>query len=234
MTIESTNYVVATIRPWNLQQYHSTIKHFPGHWHLIEQVKDLTIKNLLPLRPMYIFFPHWSSKVPLKVLQTYECVCFHEADIPYGRGGSPIQNMIAAGLHETVVTALKKVEEFDAGPVYLKRSLSLEGLGEEIFLRSSAIIADMIKYIITHNPIPVPQTGKATVFARRKPSESKLPTDATTLMELFSHIRMLDCAEYPKAFFEIGKYRFELTRPALRTDHIAADVKITLIEKEAE
>jgi len=234
MTIESTNYIVATIRPWNLQQYHSTIKHFPGRWHLIEKVKDLTNKKLLPLRPKYIFFPHWSSKVPLEVLQTYECVCFHEADVPYGRGGSPIQNMIATGLHETMVTALKMEKEFDSGPVYLKRPLSLEGLGEEIFLRSSAIIADMIKYIIIHNPVPVPQTGKATVFARRKPSESKLPADITTLLELFSHIRMLDCTEYPKAFFETDHYRFELSRPALRTNHIVSDVKITLIEKESE
>ena len=47
-----------------------------------------------PFYPKYIFFPHWSKKVDTKIVNNYECVCFHETDLPYGRGGSPIQNLI--------------------------------------------------------------------------------------------------------------------------------------------
>jgi len=52
--------------------------------------------------------------------------------MPYGRGGSPLQNLIVRGYRHTKLTALRMVEEFDAGPVYLKEDLCLEGNAEEI------------------------------------------------------------------------------------------------------
>lgn len=110
------HYVVATIRPWNIEQYHSTIPTLRGVWHLITDPDELTIDNLSSIRPRYIFFPHWSHKVPAEIIDRYECVCFHETDVPYGRGGSPLQNLIERGHKDTVVTALRMVEDFDAGP----------------------------------------------------------------------------------------------------------------------
>ena len=99
------------------------------------------------LKPKYIFFPHWSHIVSKEILATTECICFHETDLPYGRGGSPIQNLIARGHKETVVTAFQMVEELDAGPIYYKRKLSLDGLAEEIYNRAAKIVAEMIKDI---------------------------------------------------------------------------------------
>lgn len=60
-------------------------------------------------------------------------------DVPYGRGGSPLQNLILAGHADTQLTALKMVEEMDAGPVYAKRPLSLEGKAQDIYEKAGEL-----------------------------------------------------------------------------------------------
>jgi methionyl-tRNA formyltransferase len=224
-------YIVATIKPWNIKVYNEIIKHYTGEWHLITEPSELTVEKIKLINPKFVFFPHWSHIVPNEILNITTCVCFHEADLPYGRGGSPLQNLISLGHRETVVTALKMSEELDAGPIYLKRPISLEGLAEEIFLRTAYVVAEMIKVIITENPIPFEQVGKPTLFKRRKPSESIIPEDKDNLIELYDHIRMLDAEGYPKAFLESGGFRFEISRPALKTSEILADVRIIILPK---
>ena len=54
-------------------------------------------------------------------------------DLPYGRGGSPLQNLIMMGKRNTKLTAFKCVKKLDSGPIYLKKKLSLDGNLEEIF-----------------------------------------------------------------------------------------------------
>ena len=41
---------------------------------------------------------------------------------------------------------------------------------------------------------------------------------------------MLDAEGYPKAYLEIGGFRYEISRPALKSDEILADVRITKLE----
>jgi methionyl-tRNA formyltransferase len=220
-------YVVATIKPWNIQIYNEVIKTYPGEWHLITEPQDLTADKIRTLGPKYIFFPHWSHIVPDEILNLSECVCFHETDLPYGRGSSPLQNLISHGHRETVVTALKMTNKLDAGPIYMKRPLSLEGLAEEIFIRASRIVAEMISLIITENPEPKEQLGEPTIFSRRTPAESKLPIETNELLKLFDHIRMLDANGYPKAYFDFGVFRCEISRPSLKAENILADIRIT-------
>jgi len=179
------------------------------------------------LKPKFIFFPHWSYIVPEEVLNLVECVCFHESDLPHGRGGSPIQNHIARGHKVTKISALKMSKELDAGPIYLKRTLSLEGLAEEIYIRASKIVAEMILDIISNESVPKDQKGKVAVFTRRKPEQSEVHIELKSLEELFDHIRMLDASEYPRAFIRYGRFKFEISRPALRTTSIEADLRIT-------
>ena len=52
---------------------------------------------LKKITPRYIFFLHWDWRVPHVIWQQHECVCFHMTDVPYGRGGSPLQNLILEG-----------------------------------------------------------------------------------------------------------------------------------------
>jgi len=221
-------YVIATIRPWNISKFHNEISKLPGKWYLIDDPTKLTIVFLDKINPKYIFFPHWSEKVPKVITEKYECICFHETDLPYGRGGSPIQNLINKGHKDTYITALKMSEYIDEGPIYMKRKMSLYGLAEEIFLRVSESVAEMIGEIVTTQPRPVPQVGEVVIFKRRKPTQSEINKNVGTLENLFDHIRMLDASGYPHAYIDFGKFRIEFRRPALRTDSIVADVSITI------
>jgi methionyl-tRNA formyltransferase len=220
-------YVVATIRPWNIDTYHRVIANYPGTWHLVTNPEEFTSEFLKRVNPRYVFFPHWSHIVPEEILRSAECVCFHMTDLPYGRGGSPLQNLISAGHHETMISALRMTSRVDAGPVYLKQPLSLEGLAEEIFIRASELIAEMILEIIKLGPVPVEQQGDAVSFKRRTPEQSEIGEDIASLDKLFDHIRMLDADGYPRAFIQHGRFKLEISRPALRTKDIEATVRIT-------
>ena len=101
------NYIVATIKEWNIKEFHEKTPKLPGNWHLVSDKQELTIELINSLKPRYIFFPHWSWIVPEDILNNAECVCFHMSDVPYGRGGSPLQNLIVRGHKNTKITALR-------------------------------------------------------------------------------------------------------------------------------
>lgn len=191
----------------------------------IENKTDLTVENIKKINPRYIFFPHWSYIIPAEIYENYECVIFHMTDVPFGRGGSPLQNLIARGIYETKISAIKCVKELDAGPVYMKNHFPLYGSAEEIYLRAGEVIAGMIKNIIENNPKPVEQTGDPVIFKRRTPRESNI-SQLSSLEQIFDFIRMLDADGYPKAFLEIGNLRLEFSRASLKDDRIIADVII--------
>ncbi|MAZ38352.1 methionyl-tRNA formyltransferase [Salibacteraceae bacterium] len=155
-----------------------------------------------------VFIPHWSSIIPASIYNNVECVVFHMTDLPFGRGGSPLQNLISRGISETKVTALQVNAEIDAGDVYLKKELNLTGSAQIIFERVFKIIEEMIGEIIQTNPKPQPQKGEPTYFKRRTPDMSKI--EAEDSIELvYDKIRMLDAPDYPLAFIENKHFRFE-------------------------
>ena len=222
-------YLVATIRPWNINVYHQTVSQFPGEWHLISDPAALTPAYVRRLAPRYIFFPHWSHIVQREILELSECICFHETDLPYGRGGSPIQNLIVRGHADTQITALRMVSELDAGPVYMKRPLSLAGSAHEIFTRAAGIVGEMIGDIARTNPLPTPQQGNPEVFKRRTPKQSEITSDIATPKKLYDHIRMLDAPEYPKAYLTVHgmRYTFKNARLDPDTGKVIAQVSIS-------
>jgi len=199
-----TNYIVATIKPWNIAAFKKH-KGRAKNWRLIMDKKDLNLETLRKLRPRYIFFPHWSWIVPEEILNEFECVCFHMTDVPYGRGGSPLQNLIARGHKGTKLTALRMEKGLDTGPVYMKKPLSLKGDAQDIFERIGAMVYDMMDVIVAKEPMPMPQRGKAVIFKRRTPKMSQLPKKAEA-EKIYDHIRMLDAETYPHAFIWHGDF----------------------------
>lgn len=226
-------YVIASSKPWNknlLENLHAAIGQ---RFQLISNPAEITVEHLTELNPRYVFFPHWSHRIPADVFHNFECVILHMTDLPFGRGGSPLQNLITRGIYETQVSALKCVEEVDAGPIYLKRPLSLHGTAEEIYLRASEIVEKMIVEIIKTNPQPIAQVGEPTFFKRRKPEQGNL-LDAKSLDQAFDLIRMLDADGYPNAFVNAGSLRLEFTRASRKAGSLIADVRITLQDQNTE
>lgn len=224
MTDDRRNMVVATVKPWNVALYQDRFGHDP-RWHLITSPDELTAVKLAKISPRWVFFPHWSWVVPTDIVDKFECVCFHMADVPYGRGGSPLQNLIVRGHRDTKISALRMVDELDAGPVYMKSPLNLAGSAQEIFERAAAHIFDMIETIVAEQPKPVPQQGEAVVFKRRRPEQSRLP-ETGTLEALHDHIRMMDAETYPKAFLELEGFRLEFDRACLEDERLVGRVVI--------
>lgn len=224
-------FIVVGYKPWNRRIFDEVISKYPGRWYFIGSHEELTFERIQELNPRYIFFLHWSWKVPDEIIKEHECVCFHMTDVPYGRGGSPLQNLILRGHKHTKLTALKMVADLDAGPVYLKEDLCIEsGSAEEIYIRATYKAAEMIRRIVSEEIEPVPQKGEPTIFKRRTPEESRI-TDVHDLNKVFDLIRMLDAEGYPKAFIESNGLRFEFSRATLRNGRIEADVTITKVDE---
>jgi methionyl-tRNA formyltransferase len=146
-------------------------------------------------------------------------------DVPYGRGGSPLQNLIVRGHRDTNLSALRMVEELDAGPIYAKTSLSLAGTAEEIYLEAGRKSLEIAQWIAAEEPEPAPQQGEAVVFKRRAPHESVLPEKGNP-STLYDHIRMLDAPGYPLAFVEHGDFRIEFFHADLENGEVHANVVI--------
>lgn len=186
---------------------------------------ELTDESLSSFDPLYIFFPHWSWRIPDSILARYECVIFHMTDLPFGRGGSPLQNLIVRGVESTQLSALRCEEVIDAGPIYLKMPLSTLGTAEEVFMRAGKLMMPMIMRIVDERLQPAPQVGAPTVFDRRRPEQGDL-AQARSLDEIHDLIRMLDAEGYPKAFLHVGPIRLCFSRASLKPDAIVADVVV--------
>ena len=162
------NFVLVSEKNWHNKMFDNLACHIEGQWIRIKDKADFTYNIVQKIRPEWIFIPHWSYIIPSEIYENFKCVVFHMTDLPYGRGGSPLQNLIAKGHITTMISAMRVSFGIDTGPIYLKKSLTLEGSAIEIFKRSASIIQDMIVEIIKKNLIPVEQSGQVVIFKRRK------------------------------------------------------------------
>lgn len=226
------SYVVATIKDWNIKEFNLRVTNYSGEWHLITHKLALNIEFLRRINPQYIFFPHWSWLVPKEILSEFNCVCFHMTDLPYGRGGSPLQNLIIRGHQKTQLSALKMEKTLDTGPIYLKKPLSLAGSAQEIYSKSASLTFDMIEDIIKNNYLPTPQEGEIVNFERRIEKQSEVDSKQS-IKQLYDFIRMLDADSYPHAFICHGKYKLEFTNVSEPNNNtLNANVKFTMLEQK--
>ena len=221
------NYIVACSKPWFDNEIENLAINHNSRFYLINNKNDFNLEKIRNINPYYIFFPHWSYLIPKSIYKKYNCIIFHMTDLPFGRGGSPLQNLIVRGFSNTMISAIKCEKEIDSGDLFLKKPLNLNGDAEEIYLRAKNIIKKMIIQIVKENPKPYPQVGQITQFARRKPEEGDW-SEARDLDEVFNYIRMLDAEGYPNAFINFGKFRLEFSRASRKEWGIISDVKIKL------
>lgn len=224
------SYLVAGCRPWSRLVFDENLSSLPGRWHFVPNREALTVEAVQSIDPRYLFFLHWSWLVPDEVVDGWECVCFHMTDLPYGRGGSPLQNLIVRGHLQTRLTAFRMTAEIDAGPIYLKEDLSLAGSAQEIYTRSSGLAARMIQRILLENPTPYPQEGDVIEFRRRTPDESAIPP-LPSGAALYDFVRMLDAEGYPRAYIELAGFRYEFSNAKLSGEQLRTDVHITATEE---
>lgn len=221
-------YIILSEKSWHKNLFDVLKKLFNNdNWLLIDSKNDFNLNNLKEFNPSKIFIPHWSFIIPREIYESYECIVFHMTDLPFGRGGSPLQNLISRGYKTTKITAIKVQQGLDTGDAYLKKSLGLEGTASEIFERSSSVIEEMICEIINENIQPFPQVGEIIEFKRRKPEDSNI-YQLSDLEKVYDYIRMLDCEGYPHAFIDTPHLKFEFINAEFDTNEeiITANVRI--------
>ena len=218
-------YIIASEKKWHDTCFAQLQKCVRAEWVRINASSDLTLEKIDEINPKYLFFLHWSYIIPPSIYEKYDCVVFHMTDLPYGRGGSPLQNLIIRGHKTTKLSALKVQKGIDTGDIYLKKELSLHGTAEEIFIRAGILMVEMIKEIVEKKIIPIPQEGDPVLFKRRKPEEGDI-RHLNSLEDVYDYIRMLDCESYPPAFIENENFRFEFTKASLKNNTVIANVRI--------
>lgn len=206
------NIVIATIRCWNIRNAEKLKKTYGNSFDItiITNKEDLRYERLKAINPAYIFFPHWSWLIPEEIYNNFECIIFHMTDLPYGRGGSPLQNLIANKIRDTKISAIRVESGIDTGKIYLKEPLHIgTGSAEEIFIRASEIIfSKMIPYILEHKPVQTEQTGQVTLFKRRTPDQSNIEkVNIENIDGMYDFIRMLDAEGYTRAYLKISSLK---------------------------
>lgn len=221
------NIIVASSKKWNSSGFDNLKSRYEEYdWNYVEDPSEL-VRAIELNSPEYVFFLHWNWIVPEIIWRKHECICFHMTDLPYGRGGSPLQNLIVRGHKDTQLTALRMIAEVDAGPIYRKLPLSLDGTAEEIYQRAGCLSYKIIEWMLTTVPKPeaVQQIGDPTYFKRRSPEQGELPLTGS-LNDLYDHIRMLDAPSYPPAFIEHGEFIIEIYKANTGYDELTASIRI--------
>ncbi|MCI9250977.1 MAG: methionyl-tRNA formyltransferase [Lachnospiraceae bacterium] len=196
------DYVIATIKSWNINNCRKLAEQFPDHnFRIVTEKEELTYKTLSDIKPEFVFFPHWSWLIPEEVYEHFNCVVFHMTDLPFGRGGSPLQNLLVRGIYHTKITAIKVEAGLDTGDIYLKESLDIStGSADEIFSKISDIVfGRMIPRFIEEKLLLMHQEGEPAVFSRRRPEQSEIP-EGLSQRQIYDYIRMLDGEGYPAAY----------------------------------
>ena len=219
------NLVFASSKPWHKKSFDKFKKKLKFNCYYVSTPKQLQLVLKKKNNFQYLFFLHWNWKISSKIHKKYECICFHMTDLPYGRGGSPLQNLILHKKKKTMVTAFRMIEKLDAGPIYFKKSMTLDGRAEEIYERVGNLCWQIINWIIKYKPSSEPQKNKPTYFNRRNPEQSLLPKKGK-LSEINDFIRMLDAPTYPLAFIDYGDFKLELSYPKLVDNMVEARIVI--------
>lgn len=223
------NYVLACNKTWHIDYFFKNRHRLTGNWSIASSPLDLE-EQVSRLKPRFVFFPHWSEVVPSRIFEKHECVCFHMTDLPIGRGGTPLQNLIINGHKKTIITALKMNEEIDAGPIYLKRELDLSGSALDVFQRSAPICFDMMLQILNKEIVPTEQVGVPTFFKRRSPSDSEISA-TISISDMYDLIRMLDAPTYPAAHIFHGNFKIEFFDATINDDN-SLNAKVRVIKHE--
>ena len=190
-------------RKWSLDIY-DQLKADTHHDFIIQRsFEEFDEKKIIMFKPDLILFYGWSWIVPRNLIENFNCIMLHPSRLPEYRGGSPIQNQIIDGIHNSAVTLFLMTDELDSGPILGQQDLSLEGDLKEIFQRITKIGVNLTQEIFDNGMKPVTQDNNAATYCKRRtPDESENTIEEIETKDakfIYDKVRMLQ-SPYPKAF----------------------------------
>src|SRR5258706_1208852 len=119
--------------------------------------------------------------VPTRVLNRNKMnVVVHESALPKGRGWSPVTWLVLEGSKVIPLTLFEAVEQVDAGRVYMRGRVRLQGheLLPEIQEKVAESMVQLCGQFVAQYPgilkKGTEQRGKPTYYPKRKPVDSRL------------------------------------------------------------
>lgn len=172
-----------------------------------------------------VLFPHWSWKIPSEILKKFVCIGFHPTDLPFGRGGSPFQNLVRKGINETVITSFLISDQMDAGDILHKSAFKMPQTKIDLIIKAYAnVIEDQIRILMENTIKPRKQVGEVAHFSRI--SNNLLDFEKMELDQIFNEIRMVDGVGYTPAKIEYTNHTLFFSEASLEDGCLTAKVKI--------
>ncbi|MCP4220891.1 MAG: methionyl-tRNA formyltransferase [bacterium] len=142
------------------------------------------------------------------LLRNRNNLVIHESDLPRGKGWSPLSWQVLAGCDRIPVCVFEAVEELDAGPVYERDFISLDGteLLPELKRKQGEKTVELVKRMVERYPELHGEVrqGESSFYDRRTAKDDRLDIDKT-IRENFDHLRIVDNEKYPAWFQYRGK-----------------------------
>ena len=141
-------------------------------------------------------------------------IVVHASALPKGKGWSPMTWQILDGKNEIPLTLFEATEKVDAGDIYIRDIIKLNGselinewrekLGEKIIGMCLLFIEKLMKNELNKEA----QNDNGTFYSRRSPEDSRIDPEKT-ISEQFNLFRVVDNDFYP-AFFDYKGCRYSL------------------------
>src|SRR5215831_14232536 len=131
----------------------------------IEQIRDLT--------PDVIVVVAYGQILPRAVLEIPRLACLnlHASLLPRWRGAAPIQATIAAGDHETGITAMYMDEGLDTGDILLQRKVEIPpndtggSLHDRLAQIAPEVLLESLRLLAAGNAWRIPQDNAGATYA---------------------------------------------------------------------
>lgn len=203
--------IVTSRGSWKLDCLSELTRHWTANGHSVSTVYEA---QEVP-KGDFLFILGCTFILPPEILsRNKHNLVVHESELPKGRGWTPIAWLVEGGSDRIPLTMIEAERRVDAGPVYQRSEVVLEGheLVDEIRALVMQEIIEMCKRFVEHCEELVSmardQEGEATYFPRRNRESSRLNPDMT-IAEQFDKLRIVDNQNYP-AFFDFRGRRYAL------------------------
>jgi len=177
---------------------------------LVKNYKVEVIENYRDLKKGDLaFFLACEEIVPEEYLKLNKHnLVIHESDLPQGKGWSPLTWQVLEGKNEIPIILFEAVPELDAGPIYLKGTIKLDGmeLNYELKDKQGQKTKELILNFVEQYPDieGEEQKGEESYYPKRTPEDSELDIHKT-INEQFNLLRVVDNERYPAFFYKNGE-----------------------------
>lgn len=179
-----------------------------------------TVTLIRNKKPDLIVVAAYGIILPKEILEipTFGCINVHASFLPELRGSSPIHTALKQGKKKTGISVMLMDEGIDTGPVFFKKSLSINRketyleLESKMIKLSTEILAPTLEKIINKEIKPFPQDEEGKSLTKMvKKQDGKINWQNQNAKEIFNLYRAFHVWPKTYAFFEKDNSKHKVT-----------------------